>query len=491
MSFRPSSSTPSPKRFKSEEGLNRIQRKTIHEALTDRYVREQFAREDKPSTMAVPSQYNPYFFGGERSLSDTVHARSDRSMHSPSIHDIRGLTISPLPRFSQNIAIERRRQAAFNDHYFIALDLDECSVLGNDTNDVLRTAFHILDYHKQKNFGQIPEERINTLIIELCLQLVNPSMVQAIQKIKDNIGYMPYIFAYTNKGSSAKIFQNNMKRWTQLLSRCMSNQTISNTEKENAKQEHEQGWKNHIHKKHPDDFWVFFEGSSPDKDYNYLSDTLHEFNMPTLVKIAKIESPGVVEDLESTAKRELRRIGCATWAMSKALGLDYNIPVFVSHQLYKNLSELCPVLGLASMDKLFLFDDKANEHFANMSLYNPGNCWSGPNDVHMIPVAPFDTPSLSPAARTRIKQILNEIDPRGAILSRNQRILEDISQHSLSWARHKVLYDFIGHQYKMGGADEIHRMAGSGPPLYPWDTSLFTQSGNPIIQRAKTCAQFQ
>jgi len=316
-------------------------------------------------------------------------------------------------------------------------------------------------------------------------------MVQAIQKIKDNIGYMPYIFAYTNKGSSAKIFQDSMKRWTQLLSRCMSNPTISDEDKENAKQEHEQGWKNHIHNRPPNGSWVFFEGSSPDKDYNYLSDTLHEFTMPTLIRIAKTESPGVAEGLESTAKRELRRIGCATWAMSKALELDYNIPVFVSHQLYKNLSELCPVLGLASMDKLFLFDDKANEHFENMSLYNRGNRWSGPNDVHMIPVAPFDTPSLSPAARTRIKQILNEIDPRGTILSRNQRILEDISEYSSNWGRHKVLYNPVSRQYGMGGSIEIDPLSGSGPPLYPWDTSLFTQSGNPTIQRAKTFAQFQ
>lgn len=468
-----------------------MDRRKLHHILTSEYRGAQSGRESltHPAGYAFAGSgepYNPYFHGGGRSHSDSRSLPAYAYSETPSIE-------WPL-RETHNIAVEARSLAASRKHYFIALDLDECSVVGSDTNDILRTAFTIIDHHKAQGYPQISEARSNVLLHELCELIVNPSMVSAIHAIRRRIGYMPYVFAYTNKGRAGNAFASYRKNWKQLLEQCMKMQRISDDDKAAAKTEYETKWKHHEHDEPRNGFWVFLEGSNGDQNYNYLANTLKEYTMPTIMKIVQNVSPGVLAKLELGIQNEIRKIGCATWGMSKALGLDYNMPVFVSNQQYKNLSGLCPLLGLESIEKLFLFDDKASDHFTKMYAANPDKAraghWSNPHDIHMIPVNRFDNTSLSPQAKSRIECIFNELDPQGFILRQHETVFREISWATKEWPQPKLLFDCENYVYRMGGSAGIDILSGSGPPLFPWDTSLFTEHGVPAFGRARTFAQF-
>jgi len=480
------------KRLEPDGGFGSvIDRQKLHHILTSEYRSAQSGRESltHPAGYAFAGSggpYNPFFHGGDRSHSDPRSLPAYAYSETPSIE-------WPL-RETHNIAVEARSLAASRKHYFIALDLDECSVVGSDTNDILRTAFTIIDHHKAQGYPQISEARSNVLLHELCELIVNPSMVNAIHAIRDRIGYMPYVFAYTNKGRAERVFAAYRKNWKQMLDQCLKMQRTSKDEKAAAKTEYETKWKNHEHNEPPNGSWVFLEGSNGDQNYNYLANTLKEYTMPNIMKIVQDVSPGVLQRLESSIQTEIRKIGCATWGMSKTLGLDYNMPVFVSNQQYKNLSDLCPLLGLKSTEKLFLFDDKASDHFTKMYAANLSKAraehWSNPHDIHMIPVSRFDNTSLSPQAKSRIEQILKEMDPQGFILRQNETVFREISRPTKEWPQPRLLFDHENYVYKMGGSAGIDPLSGSGPPLFPWDTSLFTEHGGSAFGRAKTLAQF-
>jgi len=482
-------------------------REYLHEYFRDIQPRSQFTLTQlaEPSAhksphlrrfLQKPETPNISFFSSKRSLSSDSHPPlPPAKFQKPDPTPFYSYDLEPLARLAGNRAWESRLQSVQRGHYFIALDLDECSVVGNDTNDILRTALYAKEHHEARTEGDaktVYTERATELVQELCPLIVNPAMVRAVADIEAKIGYKPYIFAYTNKGSIEKKIHEYMHVMKACMDAIMRRPSTTEEVKQGLQGEFDERWGKFMGDEPGNGQWVYLEGSDASQGITYLWDVMRKQTMPAILHACDVLRVAAHKQLEGRIYNELQKLGAATWGMSRALGLDYNIPVVVSNLQYKDLDTIVPVLGLRNKDKLFLYDDKAEEHFANMMRAKPeladfGNC-EKPEDVHMIPVSRFQSTCVPAQYRTRIRQILTDLDIEKRAITHNVGLRRDISQITSSWPEYSCLYDWASGNYRMGGHFGIPGTAGSCPPLVPWDTSLFTVPARPISQRALTAS---
>jgi len=303
-------------------------------------------------------------------------------------------------------------------------------------------------------------------------------MVQAIAEITAKVGYQPYILAYTNKGSVEKNIHSYMEAMQTLVNRVLRDPNIDELEKQAIKEEYESTWKHHMKSEGSNGQWVFLEGSSVDKGVDYVFRVLKEQTMRHISAYVQRLNIRNHESHERVVREELKKLSAATWGMSRALGLDYNIPVVVSNLQYKDLDTIVGVLGLPNKDKLYLFDDLAEKHYSKM-IEAGKRQGERPEDAHMIPVPKFQSTCFFPTTRLDIQRKLQQLDPNYEAIKANRSLRMEISQASNLWPESSLLWDLQNERYRMGGRLGLWPQCGSVPQI-PWDTSVFTQTGHAV-----------
>lgn len=371
-------------------------------------------------------------------------------------------------RLRGNPAIVRREQASAEGWYFLALDLDECCVLGSDTNDILRVAANMINFACKKE--QAEHEHINETaqaerlrkFKEIAKLLINPNVLETFQKIQAKTHHRPYVLAYTNKKKVANWIRDLVAHFrTFILRNQLEKGDPAKTE--TMERSMNEKWGNIVHHEGDNGSWVFLEGDGKDKSYAYLWD---KFRYDTLQEI--VESIGGLPR-EAELKKEIERISVVTWAIAEILGLDYNIPTAVSDLKYKNPKYLLKALKIPSVKKLYLFDDRAYQHYLQMPRQEHFEYNS-----HMIPVRAYESYEMPVQNRKMVDQYLNSLidnDTMQEFWSANPNLLRDISVPTLDWPRHRLIYNAAMQRFEVGGGT-FHRNIGSAP-LPPWPTQHF------------------
>ena len=157
--------------------------------------------------------------------------------------------------YQGNAAIDFRKQCIQDGSYFIGLDIDECSIVGQDSNDIAMITIQAKLFHQSKtlevfkdsfdidrfNYMQLSSDRLKEQIELIAQATVNPELVRAYHIINTKLGHKPYIFLYTQKGTIAKMLNEDYKKmewWNnwfkQDLTRLKSDENVRKLETWNA-----------------------------------------------------------------------------------------------------------------------------------------------------------------------------------------------------------------------------------------------------------------
>jgi len=388
-----------------------------------------------------------------------------------------------------NACIRARENAAQLGHYFVGLDLDECSVLGNDTNDILRVAMHARDFYDDKESSS---ETLR-LIAQKC---INPAMTRALSEIRAKVGHMPYVFVYTNKGSVAEKIYFLMEAYRKYFDKIMRSRIVDAQDKQYLRE-----WSNSIKveersKRRLNGLTTFLEGTNASYDFDYLERGIRNDMEPLLQMYAmylpadyKIVSNSMNIQL-SSIRQDIERLGLVTWAISEVLNLDYRAAVFVSNATYKDLDTVVPALGLSNKDRLWLYDDKSNQHFEKMRLTKRVLREKNALDAHMIQIQPFTSRVMAPWTRQAIASWgLERIvrDPAAFFLEFDT-VLTEVSVATTRWPRECLIFNKQKSRFELG-AGSIGRMVGS-QGFEPWPTSMFEAFAAPAPIRTQTYSHF-
>lgn len=445
---------------------------------------------------------------GKRSFSDSARPHSPSSKRldlrmPPAPFDRTSLfaITEPIPvhGIDANPAIAQRNFARSHNHYFIALDLDECSVLGSDTNDIIRLMLTAQRHYDKVRGAQsapniIDAARMEEIFHKTAESVVNPAMLRAIREIELKVGHKPYVFAYTNKGTVCNQLQYFLKSVRQCYENLMKRTNISPKDKQTLAAWSRQYDFSKTILDRPEGPTVFLEGSSPDKNYTYLEEILEETMTPIIGMANRYGVRHACNHYLPRVKEMLRNTQPVTWAISKALGLDYNMPAFISSVYFKDLTNIIPTLGLPSIDRIWLYDDKATEHFEKMMVLkyqgrydldvgNPmtpdtremaaRDGYRNSLDVHMVPVQPFHTEIMPTWTRSYIQRNLTK-GVSQEFLRSDPKLHKQISVADPRWPAHRLLQDSSTGAFSLG-AGTIPREAGSAP-AESWSTDMFTTS---------------
>ena len=405
-------------------------------------------------------------------------------------------------------SIDCRQLANKSNHYFIALDLDECSLLGGDTNGILELGFVARRYHDQmprytdekmqeEYFKQrIGEKELNKLLLNLAENVVNPALINAMSEIKKMVGHQPYLFAYTNKVMLVDEYAAYLDYYKMLFERIMNDRDFSlcNAQKTDLMEWFiSQHYENEVFPVASGGYTMFLEGASEhDKmDYlwKYISRKTERIDRLYLLyeKEDMVRTPSI-----NTFKCQMIKLGLSLWTMSQMLKLPYHMPVFISKVAYKDLNDLLSRLGCTSTNKMWLYDDRSNTHLQQKieTVYGndesnarkegiiPGDCCS----VHMIQVQPYTSHIMPMAYRHRINKILNQMIPVPELFfSTHKDWLTRLSIASIDWSEDKLLFlNKDNHPLGKGGiflmgAASLHDDDAKVPRL-PWPIDIFNVS---------------
>jgi len=450
---------------------------------------------------------------------------------------------------------------ASQGRYFVGIDLDECALLGSDTNMVLNLGMMALKFHSfpppfsspelQKMYKeqQMSLPRVQQQLEQLGKLVVNPRLIEAFTQITTQLGYVPYVFAYTNKGGLLDLLQECMTEYKHLY-------------KKSRISENNKGHSPNIFNSGNGGFTAFLEGSSGLVDYTYLwnsvcSETVNlehvlktlmtramplhgsnhdlnhekshqnylfhgdndhteegeiEFNEtnathPTNETHQKevemygedfVENKRELENMLMEKIKELRRciirLGLSTWAISKCLGLEYNIPVFLSHVQYKDLDSIVEKLGVSSLDKVWLYDDQSRNHLHRMIElkyhHNPamakkrGVDQEDPKSIHMIQVQPYSIKIVPCEIRVKISRVLNNLIsvPEIFFMAFHKSLLEKISVETVHFHKdHLIFHNVHNDPYGKGGcfmmgAKSLAEGVEGEVEGEPWCTSVFIKA---------------
>jgi len=238
----------------------------------------------------------------------------------------------------------------------VDLDLDECSCIGGDTNDILAVVGIITDNYTKK----VPE------LLSMTSQLINPQLVPAFRRLKRSLGYEPLVVFYTSKYKIVDWF-------VELLHPS-----------EEVAQEIIEGLR-HVIKDRDN---LVFSMADISQSFLYLNKEVQKLL-------------GSNTELSNKMKNELNRIGLITWTISNLLGLSYAGSVFVTTR-YKDLNYIARELDIPP-DQFFLFDDKAKWHAKALE--------KTPEEVQMIDVHPFTFESMKREDALRLQNTLTRDFP--------------------------------------------------------------------------------
>jgi len=409
-----------------------------------------------------------------------------------------------------NNASELIRQLSIRSGlYFVGLDLDECSVLGSDTNDILticneaRKQVMSTPTTPGLNRLQAQEEikqrlqMTDQIIADISQLVVNPELVAAHKSIMSKVKHVPYYFAYTNKSVVAKSILESYEYMRELRHHCLQSPA------EVGSDIHE-SVKNSMHANSLDAKIIqasngdtlYFEGSNPGESFDYLwkqYNACATFWNAIALQLGK--SPVVDPSLLANQKTDLIKVGLATWGMSKSLGLNYLMPVFISSVRYKSLKLVMNTLGLdrenpAHFQKIFLFDDRAETHWINMVKDQDkphyelidGSKEPTLKETHMIPIQPYTGKIILSELRAMISKKLNTLIPNPVdyFARATPGHLRDISRPSITWPLDRLQY--FNRARSLTGEGGLFRMgAGFMPYTSPsglrrgnvWPTDMF------------------
>ena len=192
----------------------------------------------------------------------------------------------------------------------------------------------------------------------------------------------------------------------------------------------------------------------------------------------------------SSIRQDIERLGLVTWAISEVLDLDYRAAVFVSNATYKDLDTVVSALGLSNKDRLWLYDDKSNQHFENMKLTKRGLRERSAMDAHMIQIQPFTSKIMAPWTRLAIARWgLDRIvqDPV-AFFSEFDALFKEVSVATTRWPREALLYNKRRSRFELGGGSIGARVGSEG--FEPWPTYMFDAFVGPAPVRSVTQSCF-
>jgi len=223
----------------------------------------------------------------------------------------------------------------------LALDLDQCSFVGQDGCDILTAIGQLTDgFTKDK-----------TRVMEIAKQLVNPNLKPAFEDLKKR--YLdPLVVIYTAKGGLVKSINSFFSE------RKVYDQAV----------------------KLNSDTLMFKMEDISRSSFKYLTKQIEE------------SLPVGVESSEQM-KRAMDRLGLTTFAIALVLGLPYTPAVFVT-KASKDLNVISSGMGVP-VNQIYLFDDKAAEHASKMGISQ--------EQAHMITVPEYNLSTFD-AERGRLLQ---------------------------------------------------------------------------------------
>lgn len=297
----------------------------------------------------------------------------------------------------------------------IALDIDECSVIGADTYDILRLV--------QKLTDNFQNETSQAHLLDIARNLINPNMIQAVNHIRKSTPH-PFVVFYTLKGGILRFFTGN---------------TDERIRYQNSGILNEQGTLLH-----------FRSGDVIRERWAYLNNQIR--------RVLHDLPQSLVTPLHEDRKcLELYRIGILTWAASIALGLSYSAPVFIT-SIGKNMDLIESILFNEQVKKSFLFDDKAGEHASNLQ--------SSLEVSRMIEVEPYTHSRQSEANAnelfTKLNAYFSITDSRRAA---HLAALRMSSQAARDWPAQNLVIAPDQHSWAQ------HTDSFTRQPQQPWDYS--------------------
>jgi len=232
---------------------------------------------------------------------------------SDSSYDLRSAGLSAADSFGGLLGTAREagrlpqfmRTALAACKLVIFMDIDQCAIIGEDTNDLLRVLFQLFADIKS-------DEEKKARLLELAMLLVNRSMLQALESIRARESDVRVVF-YTQKASLVSLIRR-YEGWVPALD-----------EREDT---------------------LLFEAGSADQSYDYLA---NQCSAPPLT---------------DAVHRGLDRLGLVTWASAKMLGLKY-LPAVLVTESSKDVVRMATQLGFDPA-KAYLFDDKAEAHIKSV-----------------------------------------------------------------------------------------------------------------------------
>lgn len=249
------------------------------------------------------------------------------------------------------------------DRRVIALDIDQCSALGEDTNDILRIISALTQGFNAR--GCFTSKQLITITHDL----INPSMIDAVYKIRA-ASLNPYVVFYTSKSAIVNLFgpDNVAPKYMHSL---------------------EHG--GFFHDRSLD--LIRFLSGNIEEGWDYLYRQLLNLNG---------ESGSPWASPNSKICLELRRVGLITWVASLILGLSYAAPVYITRSK-KNLEFIRQHLRIPDADQVYLFDDKGAQHAAKLGLT--------PGQARIIAIPPFSTLQMTHDAASRLHENLTKYFP--------------------------------------------------------------------------------
>lgn len=243
----------------------------------------------------------------------------------------------------------------------IALDLDQASVVGEDTFDILR----LIAARQVGGFSAVDQDKL----LGIVKLLINPSLIEAINRIREDTDVPLHVVIYTAKGDIVRLLRSEWGFRVPYV---------------------EEG----------DMETVCFESASLAAGYQYLT-----------------------KQGNTTAKVALDRLGLVCFGIASVLGLGYLPSVYVTTSVKgKDLTLIARHLRV-DQEFIYLFDDRSSEHVEKIITRDPVQAPYAAE--HMIPVMPFNFRSMCPDQSFKLETSLMDNFPLNGLI-KGKRIYNEI-----------------------------------------------------------------
>jgi hypothetical protein len=258
----------------------------------------------------------------------------------------------------------------------IALDIDQASIVGEDTYDILR-----LIYNRQADgFSGVDQDKL----LEIVKLLVNPCLIEAINQIRAETETPIHVVVYTAKGDIVRLLQSE---WGFLVPYVEAG----------------------------DNETVCFESDTLAAGYQYLS---------------KQGNPKAAVALD--------RLGLVCLGIATVLDLGYLPSVYVTTSVRgKDLTLIARHMHV-DPEFVYLFDDRSSEHIDKIIDRDPAQAPYAAE--HMIPVNPFNFRTMDPAQSFKLETQLEDSFPLNGLIKGKRIYDEIVNASEAEWPadRHAI-----------------------------------------------------